>query len=623
MASMTTAPENWKSLAPSPPTGTVTFKHQPNLPRLPVPSLSSTLNKLKGSLKAIAWDEEEYRISEKKVDEFGGLGGLGVTLQKRLEERRDEKEHWLEEWWDAGAYNGYRDSVMINVSYYYGFTPHPSKYPQSPAHRAAALTRAAFLFRKQLRQGTLSPDSTKEGPLCMDTWRWMFDCCRVPAPGLDWSVTYAKEGDTGDVGHIIAFRKGRPWRIDVTRDGRILSTEELEKQFEYIYHNTTTDYPAVGALTASDRDTWAKEYNDLIRDPHNTSIMRNIHSSAFVVSLDTECPGEDPVDFSRALWHGGVNGNMFDKPVNFVVFDNTKAGIVGEHSIMDGTPTVRLCDEILDNLISDNFDHGSPLTSVTPTSPEPLDWYLTPEQLTHSIPTAISSGKALLQTQSLNYYLTPYGKSTIKKFKISPDSWTQMIVQLAYFRLCGPKRPGGTYEAATTRKFFKGRTETIRVVTAESEEWVKAMCEDVGVSVRKKRELLRQACEVHIADARDAGKAMGIDRHLLGLKKLIHETEKVPELFSDPVYLRGSRWTLSTSAIWSKHFPVYGWGEVVPDGFGVAYMTGYDDRLQFTITSRKEMPNAEFIKEIAKAAQDMRALFVDEDIEDGSGKSRL
>lgn len=32
------------------------------------------------------------------------------------------------------------------------------------------------------------------------------------------------------------------------------------------------------------------------------------------------------------------------------------------------------------------------------------------------------------------------------------------------------------------------------------------------------------------------------------------------------------------------------------------------DRLQFTVTSRKEMPNARFVKEIAKAADDLHAL---------------
>ena len=68
--------------------------------------------------------------------------------------------------------------------------------------------------------------------------------------------------------------------------------------------------------------------------------------------------------------------------------------------------------------------------------------------------------------------------------------------------------------------------------------------------------------------------------------------------------------------------------QVVPDGFGVAYMTGFDsefsvahsiscdlhdifvDYLQFSITSRREMPNVEFVKEIAKAAEDLYILHV-------------
>ena len=60
--------------------------------------------------------------------------------------------------------------------------------------------------------------------------RWMFDCCRVPGPeGLDWSVSYAKQHDTGDTGHIIVIRKNKFWKINATRKGRILGTSEFEK----------------------------------------------------------------------------------------------------------------------------------------------------------------------------------------------------------------------------------------------------------------------------------------------------------------------------------------------------------------------------------------------------------
>lgn len=68
----------------------------------------------------------------------------------------------------------------------------------------------------------------------------MFDCCRVPGlEGADWSVTYAKEGDTGNSGHIIVLRKGRVWRLDPWQNGRLLSVAELERyglaisQFKY------------------------------------------------------------------------------------------------------------------------------------------------------------------------------------------------------------------------------------------------------------------------------------------------------------------------------------------------------------------------------------------------------
>lgn len=78
-----------------------------------------------------------------------------------------------------------------------------------------------------------------------------------------------------------------------------------------------------------------------------------------------------------------------------------------------------------------------------------------------------------------------------------------------------------------------------------------------------------------------AGK--GIDRHFLGLRLCMHPDESVPELFMDPAYNLSCHWTLSTSQIPTQYFEGYGWGEVVPDGFGVAYMVK-DNSLHFNLT---------------------------------------
>lgn len=95
-------PENWKDAAPFPPTTTSTFARQADLPKLPLPEFDATIGKLKKSLKALAWSEEEWRRTERKIDDFAKAGGVGRTLQERLKARKDSEgmKHWLEEFWD-------------------------------------------------------------------------------------------------------------------------------------------------------------------------------------------------------------------------------------------------------------------------------------------------------------------------------------------------------------------------------------------------------------------------------------------------------------------------------------------------------------------------------------------
>lgn len=608
---LTQRPTNWKAAAPDIPS-TITFAAQSKLPKLPVVPLSHTLRRLKESLKPIAWSEAEFEAVTTKIDEFGV--GKGAELHERLLKHNEKTPHWLEQWWDDTGYLGYRDSVVVNVSYYYGFDSQPAYLSKSPVSRAATIARGVMHFRQQLKQGLIKPEATREGPICMDTYRWMFDCCRVPGPeGLDWSVSHAKEGELGDTGHIIVIRKNRFWKVNATQNGRILGTKEFVSQIQHIYDNTTEDYPGVGVLTASNRDVWAKDYNELASSPKNAEILCEIQSAAFIIALDDSKPS-DFVHHSRALWHGdvvngvptGLRNRWVDKPLNFVVFDNGLAGLMGEHSVMDGTPTARMCDDVLDLIYDPRFDHGASATSETPI-PQPLDFEISPA-VVEAIARADSAARELVESQTVNYHQTNYGKAMIKKFAVSPDAWAQMVVQLAFRRLLGAKkRYGGTYEAAATRKYFKGRTETIRVVTNESDAWVRSM-DDPSVDNEERKRLFDAAAKKHVELAKAAGQGEGVDRHMFGLKKLLKPGEEVPALFNDPVYLRSSYWALSTSAIFSDHFTVYGWGEVVPDGFGVAYMTGFDNYLQYTITSRKEMPNAEFVKEIAKAAEQLYRL---------------
>jgi carnitine O-acetyltransferase len=230
------------------------------------------------------------------------------------------------------------------------------------------------------------------------------------------------------------------------------------------------------------------------------------------------------IHHSRALWHGdvvagvpvGLRNRWVDKPLQFIVFDNAYAGIMGEHSVMDGTPTARMCDDMLDMLYDPAFDHGTPSGEPIPI-PQPLDWEISPET-TRAIAQADHAARELVEGQELGFYLTSYGKASIKTFAVSPDSWAQMIIHLAYKRLLGDnKRNGATYEAASTRKFYKGRTETIRVVTSEADAWANSMDDDqVNAETRKK--LFDLATSQHISLAVKGSQGQGVDRHLFGWK---------------------------------------------------------------------------------------------------------
>ena len=59
------------------------------------------------------------------------------------------------------------------ISHPDGFKEHPPSLPQTPVHRAASLVRAVMAFREQYKLGQVPPEATKEGPICMDTWRYV------------------------------------------------------------------------------------------------------------------------------------------------------------------------------------------------------------------------------------------------------------------------------------------------------------------------------------------------------------------------------------------------------------------------------------------------------------------
>ncbi|KAI8145864.1 acyltransferase ChoActase/COT/CPT [Fennellomyces sp. T-0311] len=556
------------------------LRYQNNLPKLPVPALSATMQKYLKTVKAVS-GEEEYKRTEEAVKEFQ-TSGVGAKLQERLVKHASNPAvvNWLEDWWLEAAYMGYRDPVVIYVSYFFYYKD--DKLRKAPAQRAAAITTAALEFKKQVVEKTLEPEYAKGEPMCMDSYKYMFNNCRIPQKPADIEVAY----DPAKHSHVVAIRKNKFYVIDTVHEGQQLSTKELEQQFQRVIDAAGNDKgAAVGALTTENRDKWTDYREALIAaNPENKQLLEQIESSSFVVCLDDSTPVTRD-EGSRACWHGDGRNRFFDKPLQFIVFDNGKAGFNGEHSCMDGTATCRLNEYVTDSLARNTVDHGSANVRSNLPAPCPIEFKLN-DSLKQSIQSAESNFDALIGKHDLTVLAYQgYGKNQIKKFKSSPDGFTQMVIQLAYYKMFGTNRP--TYESAQTRKFQRGRTETARTVTEESVAFCKTM-EDVNASREDKIAAFRAAVKTQGAYMADCVNAHGVDRHLFGLKKSLQASEEVPELFKDPNYAYSQHWYLSTSQLSSEHFDGYGWGQVVNDGFGVAYMIK-KNALQFNVASVKDL----------------------------------
>lgn len=71
-----------------------TLSKQASLPRMPVPSLASTMNKYLLAIKHLL-SESDYENTKKLVEEFSKNDGLGQQLQRFLVERSKSTENWV------------------------------------------------------------------------------------------------------------------------------------------------------------------------------------------------------------------------------------------------------------------------------------------------------------------------------------------------------------------------------------------------------------------------------------------------------------------------------------------------------------------------------------------------
>jgi carnitine O-acetyltransferase len=575
------------------------YEHQRLLPRLPVPLLEETMNRFLPTALPLSKSKQEAETLRRACEVFPQQA---AELQERLLHRANVEmadSSWLQLWWNTWGYLQVRESVVINVSYFFHFADDPSA--ATGTARGAAILFAATEFRNRVASGMFPAETiggrgqTPPTPLCSVAFKYMFHACRIPHRKQDSYRIY----DPSRYQHAIVARQGHFFAIPLldSTTGIPFSLKDLESTLEHIVQVAdASPSPAcgLGILSSQNRDDWADSRESLLKagGVAMEHALEVLESGALLLCMDDEQP------ISELFLHGGLksgHNRWFDKSIQIICTNNGKAGLLGEHSMMDGMPMVALADHIIKTTYKDASNRSPPASLGAPTAEnifESLQSCLQRSDIPSHVDQASTFFANWIDEHEIHVQnFEGYGTAFIKKAGFSPDAFVQMVMQLATYRLWGEL--GGTYEATQVRPFLHGRTETTRTVSPQSHAFVKRMglvphwIENKDEKIREEKILLlRNAVETHVKYMSSAAKGMGVDRHLLGLQFLVKEGEISPDLFSHPLFLRSKTWRVSTSNLSHPQFENWGYGEVTPTGVGLSYSI-HTNRCTFNVTSLK------------------------------------
>lgn len=414
------------------------FGFQRALPRQPVPTAQESVRKYLESVRPVLGDEAFDRVAALASD---FLRLQAPRLQRYLHLKSWCASNYVSDWWEEFVYLRSRGSLMVNSTYYLMDFLYVTPTPLQAA-RAGNAAHALLLYRHLLNQQEIAPTLLMGmRPLCSAQYERIFNTTRVPGVEKDY-LRHLR-----DSRHVAVFHRGRFFSVGTHSSSGLLSPRALEQQFQEILDDPSPACPLeehLAALTTAPRSMWAQVRESV--KTHAAAALEAVEGAAFFVSLDSEPAGltrEDPAAsldaYAHALLAGRGHDRWFDKSFTLIAFSNGKLGLSVEHSWADCPVPGHMWEFTLATecfqlgYAADGHCKGTP--DPTLPRPERLQWEL-PEQIHPSISLALRGAKTLSGNVDCHVFpFSHFGKSFIKRCHVSSDSFIQLVLQLAYFRI--------------------------------------------------------------------------------------------------------------------------------------------------------------------------------------------
>ncbi|CAF0953943.1 unnamed protein product [Rotaria magnacalcarata] len=602
---------------------------QYSLPRLPIPKLDKTCERYLAAVKPILNnDDNVFKQTQQIVTDFCSGDGKRLDAQLRHKNALNRNTSYISKPWFE-MYLKSRLPLILNFNFFLVFADDQKHL--KPGARITNYIISSIRFMNTLRANWLEPEVyhlnpmktntdrfrkylrfvpksisfygaflQKAFPLDMSQYSRLFNSTRIPKHDCD-----VLESSFGIVRHIIVIKGGHYYKVNVLdKHGHLFPAEDIAATMKYLsegLHEEENKYP-LGYFTADNRNRWASVREQLEElSQHNKDVFKEIDTSIMILCLDEDDPSKLDKSCTKKQLAEYVSGKYlcynasnrwYDKSFNMIMLSDGTLGLHCEHSWGDGVALLRFCNDI----DKDANEHGKmnstnyeSINASTNDCIEKLEFQFD-DKLKNEFETSRKNYNDFVSKVNVNIYQGVIGKNLLKKASLSPDAMMQLAIQMAYYKL--HKRFVSTYESCSTAVYRHGRTETIRPVTHETKTFIESLTKTKDEQLQK--DLLKKCSEKHQQLIKEAATGQGFDRHLFALKYLqeIENREKLHPIYTDKPYQSINHTILSTSTVASKHIVAGGFGPVVNDGYGIAYLID-DDQCGLLVTSylEKELPN--------------------------------
>lgn len=541
-----------------------TFSMQDSLPKLPVPSLTSTYNKLLEWVEPLV-TKEQFQQTKNMSEHFFEESGEAEKLQEKLLDwDRNSEGSWLTPLW-KDMYLRNRQSLPLTANF--NVLLQQNEQHDTIAELVGKVSYLVTTFYHEIIDETLPPVVQRNQPLDMSQYSHFFRSVRIPRREKDELVVAPM---TKRDNHIVVLHQNNVYKVPVTmKDGTLFDYQQIAMAVdETILHDTASE-ENVGVFTAAEREQAAEIYKLLSVDEMNVDTLGVIAEALVVISIDQESTQAKEA-IKNLMLH--AENKYFDKTIQIVLTQSGQIGFNIEHTAVDGTSISTLIEHI-----SNGVKALMPWKKQNELKPEieRKHW-----QLTTEVKRKLSKIEKAYEQQTTDYSLLSktfldFGSEQIKALHLSPDAFFHIALQVAQYRTYGEMK--SVYEPVSVRIFKEGRTECARATSMEKVHFVKAL-ESGSETKETLYGLLQKASDAHTTMVRESQRGLGVERHLYGLEQMYYlygedlDICTSPTIFQDEGYQKLQNDFISTSGMNYQDAQYRMFAPVTQDGHGLAYM---------------------------------------------------